>query len=400
MNLAVAVDYLYPDMMGGAYTYAHDVAQRLAARGHRCFGISAHPGDGRPMREKIGGIEYYRYPLRRGSHILSFASLFAGSMRAARAIAKEHGIDVLHTHEPMSSVGACIAARSSGWRRGAPAPPQLATMHGTSSLSEYLCEVRSERDRGRDLPYRIAIDTLERWYLRQARRLTALSRYSCDAYARHHGLDPTRVAILPPGVDLERFRPGQRDEARRRLGLPLERPIVLSVRRLTRRMGLDLLIRAARLVADQMPQLLLLIGGKGPLRSQLEALIADLNLEENARLVGLVSPEELPLYYQAADLFALPSVASEGFGIVTVEALACDLPVLATAGGGSVDILQPLDPEMLFADTTPEAMAERIVAWLKKPRERSYHAQIVERYNWDRCLDGFEAVLAGLGNGR
>jgi glycosyltransferase involved in cell wall biosynthesis len=398
VNLVMVSDYFYPDAVGGTWNYAHDLAQRLAARGHRCFCIGAHPGDGRLFRERVGAIEFHRYRLRRAGHGFSFASRLIGSYRSLREIARQHSVDVLHTHMPMGAVGACLAARSTGARH-------VATMHGTGMLSEYLCEVRPQRRRGDGPLYCVAINALERWYLRRARRLVALSRFSRDAFVCRHGLDPEQVAILPPGVDLERFRPGPREGARRRLGLPLDRPIVLTVRRLTPRMGLDRLIRAVRLIADRIPECLLLIGGKGPWRPQLERLIAELGLEENVRLLGFIPDETLPLYYQAVDLFVIPSIAAEGFGLVSLDALACDLPVLGTPAGGIVEVLSAIDPELLFPDTSPEAMAPHILTWLERvrrsgssPQSFSYRARVAEHFNWDTSMERLEALFEEVRN--
>src|SRR5262249_6843879 len=240
----------------------------------------------------------------------------------------------------------------------------------------------------------------EGWSLRGARRLVGPGRFSRDAFVSRHGLDPEQVTILPPGVDLERFRPGPREAARRRLGLPLDRPIVLTVRRLTPRMGLDRLIRAAALVADRVPECLLLIGGKGPWRPQLESLIAKLGLEGNVRLLGFIPDEALPLYYQAADLFVLPSIAAEGFGLVTLDALACDLPVLGTPAGGIVEVLSAIDPELLFPDTSPEAMAPHILTWLERVQRGASSAQafscrarVAEHFNWETSLERLEVLF-------
>jgi glycosyltransferase involved in cell wall biosynthesis len=400
MNIIVICDYLYPDVVCGAYNYAHDVAQRLAARGHRCWGIGGHPGDGRPYHERVGAVDYYRYPVRRGNHALSFTSRVVGALWATQRISRRHRIDVLNSHGPMGSVGACLAPRTR-------AIPRLATAHGTGIVDEYFCErvpltgeARSPRRRLEERLYCTAMDHVERWYLRRATWMHTPSRFGRDAFVEHHHLDPSRVTVIPPGVDLERFRPGPREAARRRLGLPLDRPIVLTVRRLTPRMGLDGLIRAALLVADRIPGCLLLIGGKGPSRPQLESLIAKLGLEENVRLLGFIPDETLPLYYQAVDLFVIPSIAAEGFGLVSLDALACDLPVLGTPAGGIVEVLSAIDPELLFPDTSPEAMASHILTWLDRvqrgassPQAFSYRARVAEHFNWDTSMERLEALF-------
>jgi glycosyltransferase involved in cell wall biosynthesis len=401
MKIVVVSDYLYPDAVGGSWNFAHDVAQRLAARGHCCWAVSGHPGDGRPYQERIGAVDVFRYPIRRQNHARSFVSRLAGSYRAMRQIARQTPIDLIHSHSPIGAIGAFLSPEARG-AIGRPPAPRVATIHGTGVLSEYLCEVAGERHRTpRERLYRAAIDRVEREYLRRACWIHALSRFSLDAFAAQHRLDPSRASIIPPGVDLERFRPGPRDEARRHLGLPAHRPILLTVRRLTARMGLDLLLRAARLVAQQMPEALFLIGGTGPLRPDLERLITRMQLEQNVSLLGFISEIELPLYYQAADLFVLPSIASEGFGLITLEALACDLPVLGTPVGATVELLSDFDPEMLFADTTPEAMAAQIVTWLGRGSEHAcYRARVVEQFSWDACMDRMERLLTAVASAR
>jgi len=88
-------------------------------------------------------------------------------------------------------------------------------------------------------------------------------------------------------------------------------------------------------VSERFPNAILLIGGKGPLRGELEERIADYGLSNKVRLLGFIPDHELVSYYQAADLFVVPSQALEGFGLITVEALASGLPVMATPVGGN-----------------------------------------------------------------
>ena len=133
------------------------------------------------------------------------------------------------------------------------------------------------------------------------------------------------------------------------------------------------------------------------MRAHLEQLIAELGMEKTVRLLGFVPAEQLPTYYQAADLFVLPSVASEAFGLVTVEALACDLPVLGTPVGATVELLGDFDPELLFTDTSPEAMASRILSWLRRGgTEQRYRPRVAEKFAWDVCMDRLEELLLSV----
>src|SRR5437667_11474023 len=111
-------------------------------------------------------------------------------------------------------------------------------------------------------------------------------------------------------------------------------------------MGLDLLIRAMAILKRDRPEALLLIGGVGSVGQELESFSEALGLREQVRFLGFIPDEALPLYYQAADVFILATRELEGFGLVTVEALAGGTPVLGTAVGAAPEVLlrQPPSP--------------------------------------------------------
>ena len=100
-------------------------------------------------------------------------------------------------------------------------------------------------------------------------------------------------------------------------------------------MGLENLIEAIAVVRQTFPELLLLIGGRGYLKQALQQRINSLGLEQNIQLLDFIPAEQLPDYYRAAELFVLPTLHYEGFGLVTLEALACGTPVVATPVGAS-----------------------------------------------------------------
>src|SRR5262249_20071919 len=144
--------------------------------------------------------------------------------------------------------------------------------------------------------------------------------------------------------------PGARETARRSLGWPTEGRILLTVRRLTARMGLDNLIRAMAVVRRAMPDVSLVIAGEGPMRESLGQMIEKLGLRDVVHLAGRVPAEALPMYYRAADLFVLPTAAAEGFGLATIEALACNVPAFGTPVGGTIEVLGRVNADLLFED--------------------------------------------------
>jgi glycosyltransferase involved in cell wall biosynthesis len=189
---------------------------------------------------------------------------------------------------------------------------------------------------------------------------------------------------------------------RDRLGLPVDRFILLTVRNLVPRMGLENLIEAMRIVAGAIPEIYLVIGGAGPLKASLIRQRDDLKLRDHVLFSGFIPEADIPDYYRAADVFVLPTVELEGFGLVTLEALASGTPVLGTPVGGTREILGRLDANYLFRDTSPAALAELITETSRRFMEQpdlwksiSHQCrQFVEQhYTWERNITDIEKVL-------
>ncbi len=228
---------------------------------------------------------------------------------------------------------------------------------------------------------------LERVVYRRGARFIVLS----DAFRRvlttRYGVAEEHVRVVPGGVEVDRFDTGlSREEARRRLGWPAGRPIVLSVRRLARRMGLENLIEAMAEVRRRVPEALLFIAGKGPLAGELGARIAAAGLEQHVKLLGFVPEDELPLAYRAATLSVVPTVALEGFGLITVESLAAGTPVLVTPVGGLPEVVRGLDPALIFSDARPAALSNRLVEALHErlslPSSEACQRYTREHFDW------------------
>ena len=238
---------------------------------------------------------------------------------------------------------------------------------------------------------------IERRVYRRADRCITLSSAFRDLLHESYGVPMERICVVPGAADLEPYlRAPERMWARAKLGWPTDRQIVFSVRRLARRMGLDLLIDAMAEVRREFPEVLLLIGGKGPERNRLQAQIEALGLQENVRLLGFVAEADLPAAYAAADFSVVPTVALEGFGLITVESLASGTPVLGTRVGATPEILGPLNPESLFAEATAAAMATKIAAVLRGtillPDREACRAYSM-RYGWPTVAPRLLAVF-------
>jgi len=194
-----------------------------------------------------------------------------------------------------------------------------------------------------------------------------------------------------------------KNKIRKQLNIPSDKIILFTVRNLVQRMGLENLIIALNDLIKQKAEINLVIGGEGPIKAGLIALARSLGIEDHIHFAGFISEKQLPFYYQMADLFVLPTKELEGFGLVTLEAMASGVPVLGTPVGGTEEILGNFDSSFLFKGTDSNSIAGLILAKYqlikKNPQkweEISHRCRnFVERnYSWGKNLDALEELFA------
>lgn len=226
--------------------------------------------------------------------------------------------------------------------------------------------------------------------LKEADKIITVSNATKD-YVLSLGAKPGKIKVLHNGVDLIRFRPlaEKRDEIRKRFGISQNSTVVLTVRRLVYKNGIDTLIESANIAVKKNARIVFLVIGKGPDFNSVQTRIEQLGLENNFRLAGFVKDEDLPLYYNAADFFALPSKSGEGLPLVALEAMACGLPVIATNVGGISEILIK-DYGKLVPPNQPESLAKAILGFSSidlSSRKPEIRAITEEKYNWDKNVE-------------
>lgn len=228
---------------------------------------------------------------------------------------------------------------------------------------------------------------LEKMVYRRAQHFIVLSDAFRTLLTTEYGVPEHNISIIPGGVDLNHFaRPLSRRDARQHLHLPPDRPTVVSVRRLARRMGLEHLLDAWKKVITHCPDALLLVAGKGPLRDPLQTQIDALGLHDHVRLLGFVPDADLPLLYRAADVSVLPTVTLEGFGLTSIESLASGTPVLVTPVGGLPEVVQSLSASLVLPDASPSSIARGLSSALLHPSSLpsadACRTFVEERYAW------------------
>ena len=238
---------------------------------------------------------------------------------------------------------------------------------------------------------------IERAVYRRGTAFIALSTAFQKKLVTEFGVDPDRIHIVPGGVDATAFDTGcGRTEARQRLGWPADRPLVVAVRRLARRMGLERLIEAVRQVRQQVPDVLVLIAGTGPLRKELQARIDSYQLKRHIQLLGFVPEHDLPYVYRAANLSIVPTVALEGFGLITVESLAAGTPVLVTPHGGLPEVVSGLDADLVLPGDDVGVLVDGLVGSLvgrfSLPASADCQRYVREHFDWSAIAHATRAV--------
>jgi glycosyltransferase involved in cell wall biosynthesis len=383
MRVLVATDQWFPDLLGGLARVATETSRRWAAAGHDVV-VLAPRNPEEPETERDGSLLVSRV-LPRGRAPQTLSDPIFTRRRANRL--SDRRFDVMVAHNSTTAYG-LLASRVDA--------PLVYVFHADPVAESRFLRTRLPF-RGRLL--RLAVEqplrVLGRAALRRAASVAVLSEFSRGlvAEASPRAVDKTHTVF--GGVDVERFRPEGREEARAVLGIPVDAPLLFTARRLVPRMGLSQLVDAVALLHD-VDDLLLAVAGSGELYAALGDRCRARELGSRVRFLGRVSDEDLPRWYRAADLFVLPSIAYEGFGMVTAESLASGTPVVGTPVGATPEVLTPLEPRLIAAASSAEALADAIRSGLAlatpelRRRSRIYAEQ---RLSWDVVMPSWEALL-------
>jgi D-inositol-3-phosphate glycosyltransferase len=235
-----------------------------------------------------------------------------------------------------------------------------------------------------------------------------------DQIVQLYGADPSRIAVVAPGVDHAFFGPGHRPQARRALGLPADGTMLVTVGRIQPLKGIDVAVRSlATLCADGdgapgAPFRLVVVGGpSGPHgdeeHARLVRLVRELGVEGRVALVAPQPHELLSTYYRAADVCLVPS-RSESFGLVALEAAACGTPVVASAVGGLSTLVDDARTGFLVDGSDPVAFARCVRRLAADPlmAERQSTAAVLRarEYTWRGAAASLRAIHDELLTGR
>ncbi|HMH49327.1 MAG TPA: glycosyltransferase [Candidatus Acidoferrum sp.] len=373
----------YLPFCGGVTVSVETLRQGLEARGHEAWVLAPRfPGavDASPRILRYPSIPAATYP--------EFSLAIPCSPRLARRV-RDLDFDVFHAHHPfLLGPAAGRLAR----RRGR---PLVFTYH--TRYDKYAHYVPLSRG-----VVEAAARGLSTRFARRADAIIAPSAVLRDELRARGVAAP--IAVVPTGVDLARFSPGDRAAARRIRAIDPDALVVLYVGRLDREKSIDRVLAAFERIAGTIARARLVLVGQGTQGDQLRRMAAGLNAAGRVTFTGVCPHEELPDYYRAADLFLFAS-ETETQGLVVAEAAACGLPAVAVDAPGSDEVVHDGDTGLLTKGD-PAALAEAAIGLLIDPARRAAMAvrarQLAERefdvtLQIERTLAVYAGALAGRG---
>ena len=401
MNVVLLAEVTIEQVIGGAERVLRQQALGLAKFGHHVRVIARAPFESAETDLSIGRVTERRYPVRRTSEPAFVWSSVQNSLRVFDLMRKTCSVDIAMIHQSLAGLGPILFRYGmvSGW------------IYACHSLAheEYLTRAARAVTTLEQVRRRLSVRArrwIERMVIRRCHHVVVLSEFMKQQVMAAHGIMPERITVVPGAADPATFYPAHdRNEIRRDLKLPESRTVLFTVRNLVPRMGIENLLEAMTKLGEEQRNLLLLIGGEGRLRPQLEELIRSKGLQDSVQLLGFVPEDQLAKYYQASDLVVMPTLQLEGFGLVTVEALACGTPVIGTPVGAIPEVLNTVDPLLVTQGTDGQALAKTLRLVLKQFRDRPDERErlstkgrrVVERrYNWAAHTADLERLFVRL----
>ena len=243
-------------------------------------------------------------------------------------------------------------------------------------------------------------ETQEKLVSQESDALVVWSKHEKNFIASNYKVDPKKIYIIPPGVDLELFKPIDQKEAREEINIQDDLKVILFVGRLERLKGLDTLLEALSMI-DQEKINLLVVGGLYNISevTRLKKLCNEFNLLEKVHFIGSINRTDLKYYYNSSDICVLPSYY-ESFGLSALEAAACGVPVVASKKGGLSSIVIDKKTGYLLQWRCPGPFVEKLEILLQSKDLRKSMGknarQHAEKLNWDESINSLKHLFNKL----
>ncbi|KAA3657552.1 MAG: glycosyltransferase family 1 protein [Chloroflexi bacterium] len=389
---------------GGMNVYVRDFSRELGRQGIQVDVFTRSQDDCQPMVKHDLGYGGRVIHITAGpekpipvAQIADYLDEFVAGVLDFAASENIH-YDLIHSHYWLS--GLVAEQLSQAWGH----IPVVQMFHTLGHMKNKIAQSDAER------APQSRIDG-EKRVIQKADRIIAPTPAELGQLECLYDADTSKVVIIPPGVDPERFKPINKKEAKKRVGIPCGDTNILFAGRIEPLKGIDTMLLAMSLIQQNYPELvkntcMAIIGGDpwaddlDEEMARLQKLRADLDIHDLVTFLGAKDQTILPNYYAAAEIVVMPS-HYESFGMVALEAMAMGTPVIASEVGGLAYLVQDGFNGFHVPSRNPEALAERIYELLTNKECRQLLGQqargYAQQYAWprivDQMLDVYEDVL-------
>lgn len=382
LKIALCTEWFFP-RIGGISSHVLGLASEMRKRGHEVVIITKQANDAhRYKRFEDGELSQLRcvkplFPLP--------TIIVPPNPSEIGKVLKREGFDIVHAHHTFTPTPLLSVAAAK--RLEVPAVLTNHTIFLVSDLRYFWTPMSYVL-----FPFRKYID--------KADKVIAVSQAAAEFIANF--AEREKVVVVPNGVDISRFNPISRKfEGSSDFSAEKDRSIILYVGRLVYRKGLHVLLKAMPFILDEFPHVQLLIAGRGYMESFLRLFVKRLRLEDHTKLLGFVPNEELPKLYNISDLFILPSLYCESFGITLLEAMASEKAIVASRVGGIPEVIQNGVTGLLFERGDERDLAKAVLNVLT---DRSFaetlasnaRKEVEEKYSWPIVAEEIEEIYKAV----
>jgi len=357
----------YP-FIGGVENYVYYLSKELVRRGHQIEVICANE----PQSINIDNIEGIK--VKRLSYLGRIAN--TNITPQLPLILSQEDYDIIHTHipTPWSADWSAVLSKIKN-------KPLVITYHNDiigEGIVDYIA--------------RFYNSTFLKLLLKRADKIiiTQPSYLKSSNYLRDY---QDKIEVIPNGVDVDKFQP------RKTFNDDYTIFFLSLLDEFHRYKGLDILLKSLQIVKKEIPNIKLVVGGKGVLVDYYKKMAASMGLVDNVEFTGFISDDEIVGYYNQANVFVLPSTSSlqEGFGIVALEALACQIPVITTDIVGVAEDLDAVNGGLIVPPKDNVKLAEAIIIILKdkelqKEMGKRGRKLVMEKYTWKSVASNMEKL--------
>lgn len=377
-------DSVYPDTMGGSHRHIYDISTYLSKiEGYDVTVYSPQKDSDTPLEDTINGFTIKRYPKRK-NRLASFFDFLINPYKLFKNEIKCGNFpEIIHGHWPLTVLLIFMYVR----RHNLPIK-LIYTFHGPT-IEEYQIELRMNKFI--KSIFLFITKRIESTVLKLSNHISTASDYMRNKAINLYG-NSNKIKTNYHAIDLEKFHPIIHIPTyiKENINWNPNLKYIFTIRRLKKRMGIQVLIEAFRELIKKQDNFILLIAGKGDYKEELEKQVELLGLSQYIIFLGFLPEEDLSAYYSLSDICVVPSLDLEGFGLTTIEAMACGTPVIATNVCANTEILKGITPQYLCS-ISPQDMANKIYeARNAKPKLSKELREYVEsHYKIDNTIKGY-----------